>query len=149
MRKIVYFLFLMVSFCAGRWTATRTRDIVREVKTIVRVDTVRVTQPEVIVVHPRPAVIERLRTVQPTECDTDTVCAVYVPVEQRVYQGEGYKAFVSGHLPQLDSIEFYRPVTVAGRRNPSRISVAFQVGYGITPRGPQPYAGIGISVRIL
>lgn len=149
MKKTVYSFLLLVSFCAGRWTCTRTPDIVREVKTIVRVDTVRVTQPEVIVVHPRPAVIERLRTVQPTECDSDTVRAVYVPVEQRVYQGDGYKAFVSGHQPQLDSIEFYRPVTVLGRRNPSRFSVGFQMGYGITPRGLQPYAGIGISVRIL
>lgn len=149
MNKTVYIVLILAAFGAGRWTATRTRDMVREIKTVVRVDTVRVSQPEVMVVHPRPAVIERLKTVHAAECDSDTVCAVYVPVEQRVYQGEDYKAFVSGHLPRLDSIELYRPVTVVGRRNNSRFSVGFQLGYGITPRGPQPYAGIGISVRIL
>jgi len=77
--------------------------------------------------------------------------AVVLPVTQKVYSATDYRAWVSGYEPQLDSIKVY-PRTVTVRETiykpPSRFSVGVQAGYGITPKGLQPYIGVGVGVRV-
>ena len=110
--------------------------------------------PGVITVHDtvtveRPAEIRRTVTHTVVEQMRDTVgdtVAVYVPVERVVYAGEGYRAWVSGHRPALDSISF---VNTTVTRPARRWSVGIQAGVGVTPAGPQPYIGVGISYRLL
>lgn len=76
---------------------------------------------------------------------------VVLPVTQKMYSDTDYRAWVSGYEPQLDSIKvFPRTVTVRETiyKPPSRFSIGLQGGYGITPKGLQPYIGVGVNVRI-
>ena len=70
---------------------------------------------------------------------------VIVPQEQKEYQGDGYRAWVSGYRPALDSIEIERMVL---REKARRWSVGLQAGVGVTPRGVQPYIGVGVTIKI-
>lgn len=76
---------------------------------------------------------------------------VMLPVTQKVYSDTDYRAWVSGYEPRLDSIKvFPRTVTVRETKYkpPSRFSIGLQGGYGFTPKGLQPYIGVGVNVRI-
>ena len=118
-----------------------------DVKVLTRMDTVRVTVPEVMVIQklaPEKQVLAR------ADDDGDSV-EVLVPQEQRVYAGEDYRAYVSGYMPRLDSVQIVRRESVVTRTvaTKSRFSVGIQAGYGLTTRGFQPYIGVGVSIRIL
>ena len=81
---------------------------------------------------------------------SDSATVVF-PITQKVYSDTDYRAWVSGYEPQLDSIKvFPRTVTVLETKYkpPSRFSIGLQGGYGITPKGLQPYIGVGVNVRI-
>lgn len=76
---------------------------------------------------------------------------VMLPITQKMYSDTDYRAWVSGYEPQLDSIKvFPRTVTVRETiyKPSSRFSIGLQGGYGITPKGLQPYIGVGVNVRI-
>lgn len=76
---------------------------------------------------------------------------VMLPITQKMYSDTDYRAWVSGYEPRLDSIMvFPRTVTVRETiyKPPSRFSIGLQGGYGITPKGLQPYIGVGVNVRI-
>ena len=74
-----------------------------------------------------------------------------LPREQRIYQDSNFRAVVSGFQPSLDSMNVYqqhRTVKVTEQITPPRWSLGLQGGVGITPKGVQPYIGIGISYRL-
>ena len=73
---------------------------------------------------------------------------VVVPIEQKIYASHDYKAHVTGYMSRLDSIEIYKPVNRVRRQSAGRFSVGVQAGYGFTPRGLQPYIGLGVTVRL-
>lgn len=80
----------------------------------------------------------------------DTVL-VEIPIEEREYKGKDYRAVVGGYNPYLKSIEVY-PTTeyitkteTVTKRKRWGVSIGLQGGYGITPKGWQPYAGLGVS----
>lgn len=79
---------------------------------------------------------------------------VVVPITQKVYENSTYTAYVSGYLPQLDSLIFRMPrevVTVREYSKPKRWGIGVQVGYGMSVNGtPQfsPYIGIGVSYNL-
>ncbi len=84
---------------------------------------------------------------------------VELPIIQRHYAAEDstWEAWVSGPVdPCLDSLKVYsvretvtirepppRPIT-----KPKRWSIGVQAGYGFTPKGFQPYIGVGISCKL-
>ena len=76
--------------------------------------------------------------------------AVEVPIEQRTYEGDYYTAVVQGFRPELVSIDIKVPevTTPVVKRKWWSVSIGPQVGFGFTPAGWQPYAGIGVSVGI-
>ena len=74
----------------------------------------------------------------------DDTLVVDLPRSQLVYEGEDYTAWVSGVVPALDSIA----VRIPQVSRPRRWSVAVQAGVGITPAGPQPYIGLGLSFSL-
>ena len=82
----------------------------------------------------------------------DTV-RVAVPITQAHYADSAYEAWVSGYRPRLDSIRLFnstveRTVTntvYRDRPDSRRWSVSLQAGYGITPKGAQPYVGVGVG----
>ena len=65
----------------------------------------------------------------------------------------GCRAYVSGYKPRLDSLALFRSTAAVSvvqpeARRERRFSVGLQAGYGITPKGLQPYIGLGISVTL-
>lgn len=78
---------------------------------------------------------------------------VLVPITQKVYEDSTYRAYVSGFNASLDSIFVYRRTeyitnTRVVKSKPKRFSIGVQAGYGITPKGFQPYVGVGVSVNL-
>lgn len=75
---------------------------------------------------------------------------VIIPITQTTYADSTYTAYVSGYSARLDSIFIYpRREVVTIKKPPNRWSIGIQAGYGYTPKGFQPYIGVGISWRIL
>ena len=79
------------------------------------------------------------------------IVEVELPIEERTYLDEEYKAVVGGYNPYLKSIEVY-PTTkyintteTIKERKRWGVSLGVQGGYGITPHGMQPYAGVGVT----
>lgn len=72
---------------------------------------------------------------------------VEVPIVEREYEGENYRAVVRGFQPELVDIWIRQKettITIPYRRRWS-VTVGPQVGVGITPEGWRPYAGIGAT----
>lgn len=83
--------------------------------------------------------------------------AVEIPITQREYEGKDYHAWVSGYEPSLDSIYVFARHDVVTIREPSlrsdhngnkRLGIGLFAGYGYTPQGFQPCAGISINYNL-
>lgn len=83
----------------------------------------------------------------------DSLIYIDVPMEQKHYGDSTYDAWVSGYHPALDSLRIHQrtaiikvPVykTVTKTKHWS-VTIGPQAGYGFTPKGWQPYAGVGIT----
>lgn len=76
---------------------------------------------------------------------------VVVPIEQRVYEGEYYKATVEGYRPSLVDMQLKIPAVLVTetktvtKRKLWSVTIGPQLGYGITPAGLHPYAGVGVT----
>lgn len=82
------------------------------------------------------------------------VAEVDLPITERVYEDENYRAVVEGYNPILKEFTVYPKTqivtateTITNRKRWG-VSLGVQGGYGITPHGMQPYAGVGISFGI-
>lgn len=77
---------------------------------------------------------------------------VEIPITQKVYETDRYRAVVSGYRPSLDEMHIYQPTRVVRLKDkPKRWGVGVQVGYGVTiGKQPQfsPYIGVGVSYNI-
>ena len=130
-------------FVFGGRACGRIETVPGRVTMLTRHDTVRIASPgRVTVRYLRPDTV-RL----PLPARADSVDAI-VPVEQAQYAGDGYRAYVSGYRPRLDSLIMLRTVSVTPQGRQPRFSVGIQAGYGITPRGMQPYIGVGVAYTI-
>jgi hypothetical protein len=75
--------------------------------------------------------------------------------EVKEYKDSTYYAKISGINAYLEHIEVY-PKTITQYINtkeyvyvpPKKWSIGIQAGYGITPKGLQPYLGVGVSRRL-
>lgn len=140
-----YLIVALLMFSAGFMLGRMSKRSKTELKVERQTDTVVIRQPEIMVVHTlapdtvRLAVVDTLR-------DTTHVL-VEVPRQQHRYEGEGYQAWVSGFRPSLDSIVIERQILLP-QAKPRRWSVGLQAGIGATPRGIQPYIGVGISFKL-
>lgn len=141
------------AFFFGR--ATARIDIVRadvERDTIVVRDTIREYYPqEVERVVVRTDRVEVPIVVRDTIYDT---VYVNIPIEEREYKSRNYRVVIGGFNPYLKSIDVY-PQTVYINATESittrkrwTLMLGVQGGYGITPMGWQPYAGLGVTFGI-
>ena len=79
---------------------------------------------------------------------------VTIPITQKIYETELYRAYVSGYRPNLDSLLLFQQtqiIHVKDYQKPKRWGIGIQVGYGVTmSRTPQfsPYIGVGISYNL-
>ena len=135
----------------------------------------RSVKPEIVEIHTTDTVVVR-DTVRetvlvpkvryPTRVDTvllkvpgDTVeVPVLVPISRNVYEGEDYRAVVSGFRASLDTLDIFRKtqtvtntvvqrVEVPGK--PKRWGIGVSAGYALTPQGVKPYIGAGISYSFI
>lgn len=77
--------------------------------------------------------------------------AISIPIKQTLYETEDYRAYISGYNARMDSIFITSRQTVVRIRDPvskKRFAIGLNAGYGITPKGFQPYLGIGVSVNL-
>lgn len=83
------------------------------------------------------------------ECDS---AEVIVPIEQKVYEDSAYRAYISGYMPNLDSLIITMPQqTVYIREKKRSWDVGLQIGYGINVASGvrfSPYIGIGVTYRL-
>lgn len=156
---IVITLFMVGAFFLGR--ATKRVDTISttiERDTIIVRDTLREYFPrEVSSKHIRTEnAFLRLALGMPLIMLRDTVTEVdsvlvEVPIEEREYKGDEYYAVVGGYDPYLKSIEVYPRTSyittteTIKQRKRWGVSLGVQGGYGFTPKGWQPYAGVGVS----
>ena len=115
------------------------------------VDTIKVVKPiavDSVVTRYKWVNVERVKDTtivnEVSEVVFDTI-RIRLPIESKHYTAESYDAWVSGYEPQLDSIKVYQREV---KTKQSRWSIGLQGGVGMTPRGVQPYIGIGIGYRL-
>ena len=84
------------------------------------------------------------------EVTTPDSLTLQLPITQNVYEGEDYKAYVSGVYPSLDSLFVYpRREIVTIKKPPKRWHIGPTVGFGYTPHGFEPFIGISLSYSII
>ena len=150
---VIALALIAVAFLLGR------RSVKPEIVEIHRKDTVvvRDTVRETVLV-PKVRYLTRVDTVLlPVPGDTVEV-PVLVPISRKVYEGEDYRAVVSGFRASLDTLDIFRKtqtvtntvvqrVEVPGK--PKRWGIGVSAGYALTPQGVKPYIGAGISYSFI
>ncbi len=162
---LIAIVMCLLSFLVGRKTSHNINNQGCEVvDTIIHLDTVAYLLPV-----PRDSVVIRYKhivvpIVQP-QCDSLESCTeekvsievskdsatIQIPITQKTYESDTYRAYISGYQPRLDSIFITNRTTeviVQKQAKTSRFNIGVQAGYGLTPKGFQPYVGFGVSVRI-
>ena len=137
-------LCLLITRCTNKAATEPTlRDTI--------VDTIKVVKPiavDSVVTRYKWVNVERVKDTtivnEVSEVVFDTVM-VRLPIESKHYEGKDYEAWVSGYEPSLDSINVYNRTILP---KPKRWSIGLQGGVGLTPKGLQPYIGIGIGYRL-
>jgi hypothetical protein len=72
-------------------------------------------------------------------------------MQEREYRGDEYYVVVGGYDPYLKSVEVYprtayiTTTETIKQRKRWGVTLGVQGGYGFTPKGWQPYAGVGVS----
>ncbi|MDE6048292.1 MAG: hypothetical protein K2M52_03630 [Paramuribaculum sp.] len=149
--KITYlFVGIIVGFIAGYFITHNSGST--RYKTYCHTDTLLV-HDTVTVITPRyvseKKVGSRQFKVKPdSACDTVTACMDMV---SRRYSDELYDAYISGIEPNLDSIHIYIPRSIVTRTVPAvskRWHFGVSAGAAATPRGLQPYIGIGVTYSL-
>ena len=88
------------------------------IQTIIKYDTIRITEPQAEKIIP--VEVRKFTTVPTLLTISDTIKVPYyvrdtlmIPIEQRYYTTDAYKAWVSGYNPRLDSIVVYNTHTLS------------------------------------
>lgn len=137
-------LCLLITRCTNKAT---TEPILRD--TIV--DTIKVVKPiavDSVITRYKVVNVERVKDTtivnEVSEVVFDTV-QVRLPIESKHYTSTNYDAWVSGYEPNLDSIKVYSREI---KPKQSRWSIGLQGGIGLTPKGMQPYIGVGVAYKL-
>lgn len=165
MKKAFYVILvlLLVSVAGNVWQYdVKKQKQADEATTTIQVDTVRYSvatytydtllRHEVVTLP----VVRKADTTHTKVVLHDTVqmhdsIDVEIPITQRRYDGDTYRAWVSGFRPNLDSIEVYNTTTTIKQPAPKRKrwGLGVQAGYGYGKNGMQPYVGVGVSYNFV
>lgn len=144
----------------GAWERGHAQPVQADTLYLWKHDTVKLveTKPAGTVVVKLPVVVRDTIKIAQNDnmlSQNDTVIVrdsvqVEVPMERKTYEGENYRAVVQGFRPELVSIDIrQQTVTITEyKRKWWSVTIGPQLGYGFTPTGWQPYAGIGIAAGI-
>lgn len=158
MRNIVVLIACCIAaFVAGCYHGKGIKVTEMRSDTIIRIDTFTDYKPLVRdsivlkeVVRKLPIYYSVHDTMSDTIVRVDSV-SVAIPITQKKYEGDDYKAWVSGYEPSLDSIDVYRKTETITIREEQRrwgIGIVGGVGYGITSRKVEPFVGVGVTYRL-
>ena len=146
---------VVLALVVGAFFFGRSTMKIENVETRIERDTV-IVRDTIREYYPREVVKTIVRTelveVPIVRCDTirDTMW-VELPIESREYKSKEYFAIVEGYNPMLKYIEVYprtayiNSTETIKERKHWGVSLGVQGGYGFTPKGWQPYAGVGVS----
>lgn len=150
---VIALVLIAVAFLLGR------RSVKPEIVEIHRTDTVvvRDTVRETVLV-PKIRYLTRVDTVLLLVPGDTMEVPVLVPISRNVYEGEDYRAVVSGFRASLDTLDIFRKtqtvtntvvqrVEVPGK--PKRWGIGVSAGYALTSMGMKPYIGAGIQYNFL
>lgn len=154
MKNVVIALAMIAAaFLLGR------RSVKPEIVKIHRKDTVvvRDTVRETVLV-PEVRYLTRVDTVLLKVPGDAVKVPVLVPISRKVYEGEDYRAVVSGFRASLDTLDIFRKtqtvtntvvqrVEVPGK--PKRWGIGVSAGYALTPQGMKPYIGLGVQYDLI
>lgn len=158
----VCFLF---GFVSGRDSvkSSLNGEVVRDTVEVIRVvrDTVKLASSEaagsVVATLPVAGAAEVPQPPSPDSLDVVAIpeagdsAKVVVPIERKVFEGQYYTATVEGYRSSLVDMQLRVPTTIVTetrteyKRKLWSVTVGPQVGYGFTPQGWQPYAGVGVT----
>lgn len=161
MNRFAYiFIALLFGFALG-WFLRPPHEVVSVEQ---RIDTVYYAKPTPIVVSTERRIVNVPRLLF---APADTVKVVHavaiadkgdsvtldVAIEHREYRDSTYRAVVSGAVvgdihPTLDFIETYNRTTTITVERPKRFAVTAGIGAAYTPKGFQPYVGVGVGIVI-
>ena len=150
---VIALALIAVAFLLGR------RSVKPEIVEIHRTDTVvvRDTVRETVLV-PKIRYLTRVDTVLLLVPGDTVKVPVLVPISRKVYEGEDYRAVVSGFRASLDTLNIFRKtqtvtntvvqrVEVPGKHK--RWGIGVSAGYALTPQGMKPYIGAGVQYNFL
>lgn len=151
---IIFVVCVVGAFFFGRASVKDTTIVSTKIErdTIIVRDTIVQCYPQEV-----ERVVVRTERVEVPIVRYDTireVAEVELPIEECEYKSEEYRVVVGGYNPYLKSIEVYprtayiTTTETITKRKRWGVSLGVQGGYGITPHGMQPYAGVGISFGI-
>lgn len=96
-----------------------------------------------------------IRTDTAVETSADVIAytpdslTLQLPITQNVYEGNDYKAYVSGIYPSLDSVfVFPRREVITIKKPPNRWHIGPTIGFGMTPQGFQPFIGVSATFSL-
>lgn len=147
---ILVFALCLLCFLTGRYTKKAEREPVCKTDTLVRVDTLKERVPYPVY----ETVIQTVPELFPVyiTLEGDTVrepIFVPVPITQKEYLTDNYRAWVSGYNPSLDSIDvFQKMIYITEKAKARRWGIGVTAGYGIGKHGLSPYVGVGGFYRI-
>lgn len=143
---LAFTVMSLLSYFAGyiKGGKSVTDRIVRDTVNVVNTDTVPVLTSELDIQN----VPEPFPVYITISGDTvrDTVF-VPMPVTQRVYEGDNYRAYVSGYNPKLDSIYIYNNYIYV-KEDRKRFGIGAGVGLGIGRGGVSPYIGVSLYYKL-
>ena len=102
------------------------------IHTVIKYDTIRIAEPQAEKIIP--VEVRKFTTVPTLLTISDTIKVPYyvrdtlmIPIEQKYYAGDSYKAWVSGYNPRLDSIVVYNTIQtisqIKGKYAENRLSI--------------------------
>jgi hypothetical protein len=109
---------VVVGIIVGPRLTRKANDGPADTTTVITYDTLRIKEPQPTIVVP--VTVKKFVTVPILMTITDTVKEPYyirdtliIPIEQKYYTTDAYKAWVSGYNPRLDSIVVFNTHTLS------------------------------------
>ena len=134
MKTILNYLgILLIGIIIGVVGSLIVRSKLTEpMRTVIKYDTIRITEPQAEKIIP--VEVRKFTTVPTLLTITDTIKVPYyvrdtlmIPIEQKYYTTDAYKAWVSGYNPRLDSIVVYNTIQtisqIKGKYAENRLSI--------------------------
>lgn len=133
---------------AKRPTRTVHIDTLRHDEPVAKDSIVLRYQTVRLALAPETLTVPQTDTLRAVQTLHDSV-QVTIPITQRTYGDSTYTAWVSGYDARLDSIHVrQQTVTLREPAADRRWSIGVNAGLAVTPKGVQPYVGIGIQYRL-